>query len=100
LINITKEEKIMKNILGIFFAVLFLILFTGFTLANLNSEGDVKSITANEKSELYCGLALPPEGEQSEQGQDREQGQEDSPSPTPSPESKSNSQSDEEPSQN
>ncbi|MBI2485484.1 MAG: hypothetical protein HYW01_00695 [Deltaproteobacteria bacterium] len=90
----------MKNVLGILFAVLFLILFAGFASANLNLNGDVSSVDTNGKADLYCGLALPPEGEQSGQDQDTEQGQKDSPSPTPSPESKSNSQSDEEPSQN
>lgn len=90
----------MKSVLSIFFGVLFLILFAGFASANLNLNGDVSSVDTNGNADLYCGLMLPPEGEQGEQGQDREQGQEDSPSPTPSPESKSNSQSDEEPSQN
>lgn len=91
----------MKGVLGIFFAVLFLIFsFTAFVSANLNIKGYSTSVVSNETSSLYCGLALPPEGEQGGQGQDTEQGQEENPSPTPSPESKSNSQSDEEPSQN
>ena len=92
----------MKNVLGILFAVLLLILFAGFASANLNLKENVSSVDTNGKADLYCGLALPPEGEQGGQGRDTEQGQEDSPSPspTPSPEFKSNSQSDEETTQN
>ena len=90
----------MKSVLSTFFGVLFLILFSDLASANLNIKSYATSVSANETSGLYCGLALPPEGEQAGQGQDTEQGQEENPSPTPSPESKSNSQSDEEPSQN
>ena len=91
----------MKSILSIFSGVLFLIFsLAGFASANLNIKSYSTSVTANETSDLYCGLALPPEGEQSGQGQDTEQGQEENPSPTPSPESESNPQFDEEPSQN
>ena len=93
----------MKNVLVRLFVVLFVISSSGFASANLNVKGDVSSVETNRKSDLYCGLMLPPEGEQGTQGQEPEQGQDapsPSPSPTPNPEFKSNSQSDEEPDQN
>ncbi len=75
----------MKIVLSIFVGLLFVISFTGFASAKVNIEGDINSRVANEKSELYCGLALPAEGEQGGQGEetdttdetdDNQQGQE------------------------
>lgn len=95
----------MKIFLSLFFAVLFLISFTGLASANLNIKVDVHSVAQNEKPDLYCGLALPPEGEQGGQGEETDagdetddnlQGQEDS----SGSESDSKSQSDEDSVQN
>ena len=77
----------MKIALAVLFGFLVVISSTGSSSAKLNIYSELSPQHLNEKSELYCGLALPPEGEQGGQGEetnptdetdDDQQGQEES----------------------
>jgi len=60
----------MKIVLALFMGLLFVISFNSFALANLTINIDLNPRVVSEKSDLFCGLALPVEGGQGSQGED------------------------------